>query len=434
MAVTGTALARRLVADGFEVTAVDDHPTEESRIRAAQVGATLVEAPTPRDLARLASKADLVLASPGVRPSHPIFSSGVEVLGEIELAAGWATAPMVAITGTSGKTTVTTLVAAMLEASGIRAVVAGNIGRPLIEAIESDCDVLVVEVSSFQLSLTRRFHPRVAVWLNAAENHLDWHLDMDDYLAAKAKVWANLGPGETIVANAGDPVVMATATASATAGNLHLITFGLDQGDYAVADGHLRDPEGRSIVAVARLPRRRPHDLSNALAGLAAARAAGASMSASADVLVKFEGLPHRLESLGQRGGIEFFNDSKATTPAAVVGALSGFSSVVLIAGGRNKGVSLAPMAQSSSTIRAVVAIGEAAGEVKKAFAGATPVITASSMDDAVEQAAALALPGDAVLLSPGCASYDWYRSYEERGEDFKRAVANLGQATKEEI
>ncbi|MHB1488150.1 MAG: UDP-N-acetylmuramoyl-L-alanine--D-glutamate ligase, partial [Acidimicrobiales bacterium] len=424
---------RRLVADGFVVTAVDDRPTEEIRIRAAQAGATLVEAPTPSDLTRLSMEADLVLASPGVHPSHPIFSSGAEVVGEIELAAGRATAPMVAITGTSGKTTVTTLVAAMLEASGIRAIAAGNIGLPLIEAIERDCDVLVVEVSSFQLSLTRRFHPHVAVWLNAAENHLDWHLDMDDYLAAKAKVWANLGPGETIVANAEDPVVMASATTSATASALRLITFGLDQGDYAVSDGHIRDPEGRPIVAVAQLPRRRPHDLANALAGLAAAQAAGASMAASVDVLVNFEGLPHRLESLGQWGGVEFFNDSKATTPAAVAGALSGFSSVVLIAGGRNKGVSLVPMAQNPARIRAVVAIGEAAGEVEKAFAGTSPVVTATSMDDAVEQAAGLARPGDAVLLSPGCASYDWYRSYEERGDDFKRAVANLGQATKEE-
>ncbi len=428
MAVTGLAMAARLAAEGFRVVGVDDLPNASVRDLAAQSGATLLEAPSTNELAGVVARADLVVASPGVPPYHPLFSLGVPVIGDIEFASRRASVPILAITGTAGKTTVTTLVTSMLVASGRRAMAAGNIGVPLVNAIATDAEILVVEVSSFQLSLTDSFHPRVAVWLNVAENHLDWHRDMDEYVAAKAKIWANCGDGDTVVVNAEDSEVMATARSSPVVPT----TFGLNQGDYRLVGRALCLPNGEVVAGLDELPRRRPHDVANALAAVATAHAAGAGLEACHEALVSFAGLPHRVEPLGEAGGVEYYNDSKATTPSAVLAALSGFDSVVLIAGGRNKGVSLAPLAQGAGVVRAVVAIGEAAPEVEDVFAPLRPVAMAHSMDEAVQRAADLARPGDAVLLSPGCASFDWYRSYEERGDDFKRAVGNLFRHAKE--
>jgi UDP-N-acetylmuramoylalanine--D-glutamate ligase len=267
------------------------------------------------------------------------------------------------------------------------------------------------------------FRPAVAVWLNVTEDHLDWHPDFEHYVAAKARIWRNQGADDVVVANADDPAVMsATRTAPG-----RVVTFGLDQGDYRVARRADRDalvtPTGDEIVAVAALPRSLPHDLANDLAAVAAATAAGAGLHACRSVLETFEGLPHRVELVGDAGGVRYYDDSKATTPASVVAALRAFESVVLIAGGRNKGLSLAPIVAASDPVRAVVAIGEAAGEVESAFAGVRPVFRADSMDDAVARARQLAEPGDVVLLSPGCASFDRYSSYAEQGDDFVRAV-----------
>ena len=180
------------------------------------------------------------------------------------------------------------------------------------------------------------------------------------------------------------------------------------------------------IAPVADLPRSLPHDLANALAASAAAVGAGATLEGCRRALRSFRGLPHRVERVGESGGVGYYDDSKATTPSAVLAALAGFESVVLIAGGRNKGLDLGALREGAGRVRSVVAIGEAAAEVEAAFAGAAPVQRATSMVEAVSAAAGAARPGDAVLLSPGCASFDWYRSYAERGEDFARTVAAL--------
>jgi len=204
-----------------------------------------------------------------------------------------------------------------------------------------------------------------------------------------------------------------------------VVTFGRD-GDYRVDGGGLRTPTGEIIADVETLPRRLPHDIDNGLAASAAAIAAGAGIADCRSVLESFQGLPHRVTLIGDSGGVKFYDDSKATTPASVVAALQGFESVVLIAGGRNKGLDLGVLAKEANRIRAVVAIGDAAGEVEAAFTGHRPVTVASTMDGAVAAAVAVAEPGDAVLLSPGCASFDWYSSYAERGEDFIRAVREV--------
>lgn len=424
MGVTGEAVARWLLSQGESVTAVEDRPTDAARARGEAVGVRLIEAPRPDELDQLVRDASMVVPSPGVPVGHPVFAlaeaAGVPVVSEVELAAERARVPIVAITGTNGKTTVTTLVTSMLERSGLDAVAAGNIGRPLIEAAAAETGVLVAEVSSFQLQFTRRFRPVVAVWLNLSEDHLDWHPSMAHYAAAKARVWANQGPGDVAIVNSDDPAVLA-ASAGVPSG-VRVVTFGSD-GDWRVSDGRLRGPLGLDLGPVADLPRRLPHDVANALAAAAAADAVGARPADSRAALLAFRGLPHRVQLIGEAGGVRFFDDSKATTPASVLAALAGMDTVVLIAGGRNKSLDLSTLAEGARHVRAVVAIGEAAGEVEAAFSGVRPVIQASSMEDAVSEARRLAQPGDTVLLSPGCASFDMYPNYGARGDHFAAVV-----------
>lgn len=423
-AVTGMAVARRLLADGVKVMAADDAPTPEMRRRAAELEVELLERPDAEKLAEVAGMVEAVVVSPGVPIQHPVFRMGRPVLSEVELAGRLTTVPMVAVTGTNGKTTVTTLVARMLEASGRRALAAGNIGLPLLEALSLPAEVLVVEVSSFQLALTEHFRAQVAVWLNLAPDHLDWHPNLEHYAASKAKVWANQGPQDVAIANAEDPAVMAAAGSAAG----RLVTFGLGAGDFRMEGENLVGPGEEVIISTRDLPRSLPHDRVNALAAAAAALCAGADLGACRSVLACFEGLPHRVELVAEADGIKFYDDSKATTPASVLAALSGFDSVVLIAGGRNKGLDLSELGEGRGRLRTVVAMGEAADEIAAAFGGraSVPVIRASSMADAVRAAAQAAEHGDTVLLSPGCTSFDWYSSYAERGEDFTRLVKEL--------
>jgi UDP-N-acetylmuramoylalanine--D-glutamate ligase len=422
LGIAGASAARRLAQRGWDVTIVEDRPSDASRARGAELGLPVVEAPD--DVAVLVDAADVVVPSPGVPIGHPAIqhalATGRRVWTEFELAARWSTIPMVAITGTNGKTTVTTLVESMLRASGLRTVAAGNTDVPLVDAIEDDLDVIVVEASSFRLEFTETFRPAVAVWLNLAEDHLDWHPTMAAYAAAKARIWAAQGPDDVAIANAEDPVVMAQV--STAPGRVE--TFGLVVGDWHVADGALVRPDGSPLVAVADLWRSLPHDLTNALAASAAALAAGATEAGVLDALRTFRGLPHRLVLVGDDGGVRFYDDSKATDPHATAAALRSFDSAVLIAGGRNKGLDLSVLADEVAHVRAVVGIGESGPDVIAGFEGRVPVALADSMDAAVAAARALARPGDAVVLSPGCASFDWYRNYGERGDDFARAVA----------
>ena len=426
LGTSGRAVAGHLLARRWTVVAVDDAPGRSGRDTARRLGIELVEAPSPEQLEALVADADMVVPSPGVPASHPVFAlaaaRGVTVRAEVELAWRATDRPMVAVTGTNGKTTVTTLVTRMLEKSGVSAVAGGNIGLALCEAVEQDAGVVVAEVSSFQLQFVESFRPAVAVWLNAAQDHLDWHPDFASYVAAKARIWERQGPSDVAVVNADDPVVMAAAASAPS----RVVTFGAGvTADFGVADGMLRGPSG-DLLPVAALPRALPHDVSNALAASAAALAAGATVDGVAAVLAGFGGLPHRLTLVAEAGGVRWYDDSKATNPHAALAAVCGFESVVLVAGGRNKGLDLRPLAAAADRVRAVVAIGEAAPEVAAAFAGLRPVRVAESMDAAVRLAAAEASAGDAVLLSPGCASFDWYPSYAARGDDFARAVRDL--------
>ncbi len=433
---TGRAVARAVLAAGDEVVVFDDHRPLDADEAATAIGVAVEPTPAEPALADRLRACDLVVPSPGVPVGHPVVAAaataGVPVRAEIEVAARMAAVAggpkVVAITGTNGKTTVTTVVTAILRSSGVAAVAAGNIGLPMIEAVTAGFEVVVTEVSSFQLQFTDTFRPAVSCWLNLAPDHLDWHPTLDHYAAAKARVWANQATGDTAVYNADDPVV--AAAAERIPEGVRRVTFGIrERASYRVDGDRLAGPGDTTVIPIADLPRALPHDLANALAAAAVATGAGATPAGCRDGLASTPPLAHRVSLVGSHDGVAWFDDSKATTPASVLAAVAGFSSVVLIAGGRNKGLDLAALRATVPPVRAVVAIGESAGDVDAAFSGRAPVTTAASMEAAVEAAAGMARPGDAVVLSPGCASFDWYASYAARGDHFAAIVhRRIGQ------
>jgi UDP-N-acetylmuramoylalanine--D-glutamate ligase len=265
----------------------------------------------------------------------------------------------------------------------------------------------------------------VGAWLNFSADHLDWHGTVDAYRQAKARLWANAGPGDVAVVNVEDPVVLAASALPRSRGAT-VRTFGLHTGDFTLRHGELVGLGGVRIATTGELARAMPHDLVDAACAVATATAAGASPEGCRRALLAFRGLPHRVELVGEASGVRFYDDSKATTPGAVLAALQGCSPAVLIAGGRNKGLDLSVLAEAAPGLHGVVAIGEASEEVAAAFAGTVAVTRARSMTAAVDAALTMAQPGDAVVLSPACASFDWYGSYAERGDDFARCVRAL--------
>ncbi len=434
VALAGDALAHALVQRGWTVLAADDSPTEVKRAQASAFGAELVAAPDEAVIARLLATADILCPAPGVPEQHRVISAavaaGVPIRTEIDLAYEWeqerpgGPRPMLAVTGTDGKTTTTFMVAHMLATAGHRPAAVGNTEVPLVAALADDVDVFVVECSSFRLNWLQHFRAEAAVWLNLAPDHQNWHPSLAAYEAAKARVWANRRPGDVAIGNADDAVVLRNLLAAG--GTIR--TFGRSTGDYRVMDGHLVGPSGK-IVDVASMSRTLPHDLTNAVAAAALVLESGLATAADVAVaLTTFRHPPHRIEPLGEVGGVRWFNDSKATSPHAALTAIRGFERIVLLAGGRNKGLDLASLAGEHGRVKAVVGLGEAGAEVAAAFARYCPVQVATDMADAVARAAVIAEPGDVVLLSPACASFDWYPDggYPARGDDFRRLVAAL--------
>jgi UDP-N-acetylmuramoylalanine--D-glutamate ligase len=436
LGVTGDAVVRHARRAGDRVTVLEDAPRDDAayteRVADARaLGAEVVEAPAAETAVELATAADLVVPSPGVRARHAAIaaarSAGIPVRAEIDLAAELAgDKPLVAITGTNGKTTVTTLVTDMLAASHVGARAAGNIGTALLDAVTTAPagSVLVAEVSSFQLAFTTEaFRPRVAVVLNIADDHLDWHESTEEYAASKARVFAHQRADDLLVFNADDEQV--AALAATTAGRRVGFSVAPDAADgYRVAGDRLVGPGGEVVAATADLRAGAPHDRANALAAAAAALEVGATPVGVRDALRRFAGLPHRLCLVGEGGGVRYYDDSKATNPHATLRAVEGASTpVVLVAGGRNKGLDLSVLRTLAPRLRAVVAIGEAAPEIEAAFEGVTPVVVARDMRTAVARANELAQAGDTVILSPACASFDWYSSYGARGDDFVAEV-----------
>jgi UDP-N-acetylmuramoylalanine--D-glutamate ligase len=380
--------------------------------------------------------ADLIVLSPGV-PEIPELAAaraaGVEITGEMELASRFVAATIVAITGTNGKSTTTTLVGDMLRATGRPTFVGGNLGDPLAEAVGTPAaetgGFCVVEASSFQLETTVTFHPHVAVLLNISADHLDRYGDLDAYAAAKARIFNAQTADDFAVVNLDDPIAVGASTGIRSHRVGFSLTRPLDEGGRLEAENLVVRLPGRAAEVYADqhtwLAGQR-HNQSNALASLLAARLAGATPAEAREGLLAFRPLAHRMELVAELDGVAYYDDSKGTNVGAVVAALEGFPRrVVLIAGGRDKGGDYEPLAAALARVgRAAVLIGEAAEKMQLALGGTLPIERAATLDDAVDAARTLARAGDAVVLSPACSSFDMFRDYAHRAEVFRAAVA----------
>lgn len=370
----------------------------------------------------------LAVISPGVSLDEAFVRSleaaGVEIVGDVELFARAVAAPVVGITGSNGKSTVTTLVGKMAEAAGLRVRVGGNLGTPALDLLQDDAQLYVLELSSFQLETTHSLRCKAAAFLNLSQDHLDRHGSMAHYAAVKARIFVG---SEMIVVNREDAAVMALAPECAT-------SFGANPplaGHYGLLlhEGEIWLAVGNEAV----LPQRElhifgSHNAANALAALALADAAGIPRAASLAALRAFKGLPHRCEFVAELDGVQYFNDSKGTNVGSTLAALLGLPApIVWLGGGQGKGQSFvelrAALAQKS---RAAVLFGEDAAAIERDILGAVPVYRAMDMNAALARARALAVGGDRVLLSPACASFDQFKSYVDRGERFRAAVEAL--------
>ena len=371
---------------------------------------------------------DQVVASPGLsESSDPIvdtLAARVPLVSEVEMASTVLQAPYAAVTGTNGKTTVTSLIADILAASGFKVVAAGNIGLGLSDVADQSWDRVVIEVSSFQLRFIDSFRPAVAVLLNVADDHLDWHGTSEAYADAKARIFENAGDDGVLVFD-GDDAGARKLAERATGQVIAVSGRQAPPGGYGVADGSLVTMS--TSVDVADLRVTDPAYLLDLTAAAVAAEVLGASSDAVRKVLQGFEPGKHRRTLIGIWGGISWINDSKATNPHAAVASCQAYPSVVLIAGGRNKGLDLKPITEVAS-IRYLITLGEAGPQLMAMWDGAGR--SAGSLDEAVAIAASVAEPGDTVLLAPGCASFDMFSSYEARGDAFEVAVKTFQGAT----
>ena len=432
---SGVAAAELLARQGAIVTLTEARDGFDGADRLREAGIQLELGGHRRDTL---TAADLVVVSPGVPMARPLFEEararGVEIIGELELASRWILGHVIAVTGTKGKSTTTTLLGRMLTAAGRRVLVGGNIGVPLSAQVDaSTAETLhVVETSSFQLETTTTFRPWVAVWLNFSDDHLDRHPSVDSYASAKARIFANQAADDWALFNADDPVV----TARSDSVIARRAPFALSG---RIATGFVVDGEwivkrtavgAERLVPVAAVELTGRHMLNNVLAATAAASIAGVTPQAMTEALRGFHGLEHVMEPAGEVRGVRFVNDSKATNIEAARRSIESFpGGVVVIIGGRFKGGDLRQLREPLfATGRAVVAIGEAAPLVRDALSGVVPIVDAVSMRDAVARGYDAAACEGVVLLAPACASFDWFRDYAERGDSFKEEVKQLKQ------
>ena len=429
---TGCSLTRFFCAQGAQVTLSDNRSADllGNFDELAQPGVTL-------DLGghthALFLVADLIVVSPGVPLDIPVLNvcreHGVPVLGEIEIAWRELVGTVIAITGTNGKSTVTTLVGKMIKAWGQKAFVGGNLGTPLVDAVGHDYNWYVVELSSFQLETIEAFRPRYAMLLNVTEDHLDRYADMAGYLEAKARIFKNLQEDDVVILNADDPLVM-QAAAETRANRVYFSSqSALDSGMSLVANKIIwRWQESEVLFPVDELQIRGQHNQENVMAALIPLLLEGCPAEVAWSAAKRFTGLPHRMEFLGELRGSGWYNDSKGTNIGSVVKSLSGVAKpVVLIAGGKDKQGDLSALVEPiRAKVAHLVLIGAAAERMAEAFAGLTEIHRAGNMHEAVELAARLSSAGTTVMLSPGCSSFDMYKNFEERGPVFSREFRGL--------
>jgi UDP-N-acetylmuramoylalanine--D-glutamate ligase len=431
---SGIAAAHLLVARGASVTLTDVRTEipDEAELRDAGVQVEL-----GGHSAATLTRSDIVVLSPGVPPNQPAIAAarkaGVHVMGELELASRWLRGRVVAVTGTKGKSTTTTLTGRMLEAGGHKVLVGGNIGAALSAQVEASTEdtIHVVEASSFQLESIETFKPWIAVLLNFSPDHLDRHVSIDEYAAAKSRIFVNQTASDWAVLNADDPAVARMAAGAASRRLMFSMSDSLAAGVLVRGDDIVRrTPEGdQALVPLSSVQLLGRHLIADVLAATAVASIVGADCDAMTRAVETFKGLEHALEPVAEVGGVLFVNDSKATNIDAARRAIQSFPSLVVIMGGRFKGGDFRDLRELLAERRAsVVAIGEAAALIQQAFEGVVPVHHATDMSTAVRTAFACASPGTAVVLAPACASFDMFRDYAERGRVFKQEVLRLEQ------
>jgi UDP-N-acetylmuramoylalanine--D-glutamate ligase len=422
------------------IVATDDAAPDRLVDAFAELATLGVPFVAPEALGDVLRSVTVAVLSPGIPLTAPIVrrvqAAGVPVFSEVEVAYRICKAPMVAVTGTKGKSTTTALIGALFAAAGKTVHVGGNIGNALIgeTAFAAADDWVVAEVSSFQLESIRSFKPRISLITNVSPDHLDRYHSMEEYAEAKFRIFANQGPRDTFVGNLDDEIVRGAPGEDGNRIKARAFWFALEPhrastlylrgGEQIVYAPPTGDPRPVDVMRVSDIPLLGRHNVVNVMGAILVGLAAELPIEAIVEGVRTFRPLGHRLEPVGEVDGVQYVDDSKATNPGAVIAALRSFERpIVLIAGGKSKGTDFGEMGKVvSSRTKAVILIGEAAEAIAGVVKRAT-VERAASMDEAVARARALAVPGDIVLLSPGCASFDMFRSAEQRGQQFAEAV-----------
>lgn len=431
---TGTAVVRFVTERGGQVRVTD----RQTQAQLATDLASLADIPFDLRLGTedesILTDIDLVVPSPGVPQTAPLLRAavqrGIPVWSEIELAFRFLSCPIVAVTGTNGKSTTTSLLGEFFREGGTRAFVGGNLGTPLLEAIAGNYDVAVAEVSSFQLEWVEQFHPRIGLWLNLTEDHLDRHGTLAAYGAAKRALFLRQTPAEWAVINREDPEVWRLVHGLPG----RLFSFGwspVPHGTWVNAQEKtliVKHTEAEMQFALDRLRLHGRHNWENVMAAVSAATLWGIPREVIERVLASFTGLPHRLAWVATKNGVAYFDDSKGTNVGAVVQSLAGFDGpVILLAGGVDKGGDYSPLrAPLQSKVKKLILFGAARETMRGALARATDTTVVETLPEAVRAAAAIACHGDTVLLSPACASFDQFRNYVHRGEVFRACVEEV--------
>lgn len=427
VAATGQAVLKKLLPCAGSLKAVEIKKNCQTRKLAQEYQAKGVEIFLGANYESLVSWADLIVPSPGVSPQNTLLKEAknqkVPIVSEIEVASWLAKAPIIAITGTNGKTTTATLIKEIFSQAGYKVLLGGNIGAPFIEIADLSCDWFVVEVSSFQLAYTYSFKPKIAILLNLQADHLDWHSSFADYYQAKHKIYDNQSREDFFIYNASDKNCLPNKCQATTFG----VSLAKQNDSLIVNLG-----TGAAVrLPISSLNLVGEHNYENILMAVTAALVAGIDKQSIMATVTSFKGLEHRLEKVATIGGVSYYNDSKATNPAAAIKAIQSFSApLILIAGGQNKGLNFDALAQAAKgRVKLAICYGEAKADLAKSFAGANvKVFLADSFKQAVALAEAKANSGEVVLLAPACASFDLFTSYQERGNLFKTLVLSGGK------
>jgi UDP-N-acetylmuramoylalanine--D-glutamate ligase len=433
---SGVASALFLQSRGARVTVSDAKSEDQLREQIPTLLDAGIAVETGAHGERTFRNQDLIVVSPGVPvDAEPLVQAralGQPVIGEIELASQFLSGPIVAITGSNGKTTTTTLVGDIIAASGFKTLVGGNIGTPAISLAEQATPetTIVLEVSSFQLETIRTFRPKVAVVLNVTPDHLDRHGTFAAYVNAKARIFENQQADDFAVLNADDPTCVELANRTRAQVFWFSREREMESGAF-VRDGHIifrRNRSVQTILSVSDIPLKGLHNLENILAAVCAAALMGCAAEKIRAAIVNFKAVEHRLEYVATIGGVEYYNDSKATNVDATMKALQSFpANIHLILGGKDKGSDYTVLNNLlRERVKSVYTIGAAAEKIQSHIKGTTQIVSSGTIESAVKQASAAGHPGDVVLLAPACASFDQFQNYEHRGRVFKELVGQL--------